>query len=34
MISEGGDRDLLVLKSHAETLIVTVAEFLSLVGDN
>ena len=29
-----GDQDLLVLKSHAETQIVTVAEFLSLAVDN
>ncbi|MDD2851668.1 MAG: putative toxin-antitoxin system toxin component, PIN family [Desulfuromonadaceae bacterium] len=29
-----GDQDLLVLINYAETRIVTVAEFLSLVGDN
>jgi len=29
-----GDQDLLVLKSYAETRIVTVAEFQSLAGDN
>ena len=29
-----GDQDLLVLKNHADTRIVTVAEFLSLAGEN